>query len=94
MNLNHLHGVFAYRSVIGSCLTVMATMGGDLPAARCLVMLVLVSAVSAESFDASRITGSENLVLLEHVWVTRVSTAATLSVLQIPIPEFAMGEKS
>jgi hypothetical protein len=81
-----------YRTcgIVGFYMAVVATMTAGILASSSLLVLSLLSAVSALSFFGYatlriRIAGRQNLVLLEHVWVALLSCAVTLSLLQLPV---------
>ncbi|HTN85604.1 MAG TPA: prolipoprotein diacylglyceryl transferase family protein [Sorangium sp.] len=82
----------AFRSagVAGYYAALAATLAGGLLAGRSLAVLGLLAAVCAASFYAwahvrRAITGREQLVLLEHVWIAQLASAGALLALGEPV---------
>jgi hypothetical protein len=81
----------AFRScgVAGYYVALVATLAGGLLTGRSLLVLGILSAVCAFSFFAwaqarRAITGREELVLLEHVWIAELASALALRALGEP----------
>ncbi|WP_437656669.1 prolipoprotein diacylglyceryl transferase family protein [Sorangium sp. So ce1182] len=82
----------AFRSlgVAGYHAALVATLGTGLLAGRSALVLAAIAAVCAASFFCwaylrRAITGRETLVLLEHVWIAELASAAALYFMREPI---------
>src|SRR5205814_4043000 len=85
------YGAPAFRTcgVVGLYLALVTLLAGGLLAGRSLVVVAALAAVCCGSFFGyallrRRLTGAENLVLLEHVWIALACAAATLAALREP----------
>lgn len=92
----YVREVPAFRScgVVGFYVAVIATMSAGLLTGGSLLVLATLSAVCALSFFGFAylrmwISGQQNLVLLEHVWVALISCAVCLWLLDLPVLRYA-----
>jgi prolipoprotein diacylglyceryltransferase len=81
---------FRNCGVIGFHVAVVATLTAGLITGRSLLVLTVLSTICALSFFGYSylrmwISGEENLVLLEHVWVALLSCAALLWIAGLPV---------